>query len=54
MTPGVKKDLWGGEFWTEGYYIGAVRGRGDRQIIEKYIKNQGRESDAKQLRLFEF
>ncbi|MDR1072827.1 MAG: transposase [Treponema sp.] len=22
--PGVKKTLWGGEFWTGGFYVGAV------------------------------
>jgi hypothetical protein len=35
------------------YYIGTVSGRGDRKIIENYIKNQGREEDIKQLKLFE-
>lgn len=22
--PSVKKQLWGGEFWTDGYYVGTV------------------------------
>jgi putative transposase len=52
--PKIKKELWGGEFWTDGYYIGTISGRGDRRIIENYIKNQGREPNAKQLRLFAF
>ena len=52
--PGIKRELWGGEFWTDGYYIGTVSGRGDRRIIENYKKKQGREPDIKQLRLFEF
>ncbi len=51
--PEIKRELWGGEFWSDGYYIGTVSGRGDRKIIEKYIKNQGREEDAKQLKLFD-
>ncbi|WP_370867429.1 transposase [Nitrosomonas sp.] len=21
---GLKRDLWGGEFWTDGYYVAAV------------------------------
>lgn len=25
-------------FWSDGYSIGTVRGRGDRKIIENYIK----------------
>ena len=35
------------------YYIGTVSGRGDKGVIEDYIKNQGRESDIKQLKLFD-
>jgi REP element-mobilizing transposase RayT len=40
--PEVKKALWGGEFWTKGYYIGTVGEHGDEQVISKYVKNQGR------------
>ena len=53
LVPEIKKELWGGEFWTDGYYIGTVSGRGDRRIIESYIKKQGRQEDIKQLRLFD-
>jgi len=49
----LRKELWGGEFWTDGYYFATVSGRGDRKIIEQYIKKQGREEDTKQLKLFE-
>jgi REP element-mobilizing transposase RayT len=27
--PEVKKDLWGGEFWTRGYYVGTVGEHGE-------------------------
>lgn len=50
----IKKELWGGEFWTDGYYIATISGRGDKRIIEEYIRKQGREKDIKQLQLFEF
>lgn len=53
VEPGIKKELWGGEFWTDGYYFATVSGRGNRQVIEKYIEKQGRADDVKQLRLFE-
>jgi len=53
QIPGVKKELWGGEFWTDGYYFATVSGKGDRGIIETYIEKQGRADDIKQLRLFE-
>ena len=53
LVPEIKKELWGGEFWTDGYYIGTVSGRGDRRIIESYIRKQGKPEDIKQLRLFD-
>ena len=53
QAPEVKKELWGGEFWTDGYYFATVSGKGDKRVIERYIENQGRKEDVKQLRLFE-
>jgi len=50
---GLKEELWEGELWTDGYYIATISGRGSKEVIEKYIKNQGREKDIRQLRLFE-
>ncbi len=52
-VPSVKQWLWGGEFWSDGYYMATVSGRGDKKVIEEYIKNQGRQEDAEQLRLFD-
>ena len=52
FMPKLKKELWGGEFWTDGYYIGTISGKGDKRVIEQYIRNQGREKDIAQLRLF--
>ena len=52
-APEVKKELWGGEFWTDGYYFATVSGRGDRKVIEEYIMKHGRGKDIEQLRLFE-
>ena len=52
-VPKVKKVLWGGEFWADGYYIGTVSGHGDRKVIEEYIKKQGREKDIGQLEMFD-
>jgi putative transposase len=51
--PEVKKYLWGGAFWTDGYYIATISGHGNRRVIENYIKNQGRPNDLKQLTIFE-
>jgi len=43
--PDVKKALWGGEFWTDGYYIGTVGEHGNEKVITEYVKNQGRAGD---------
>ncbi len=51
-NPQIKKELWGGEFWTDGYYIATISGRGNKQVIINYIKNQGRTKDVEQLKLF--
>ena len=52
-VPEVKRELWGGEFWTDGYYIATISGRGDKKVIEEYIKNQGRVHDVLQLKLID-
>ena len=39
--PEVKALLWGGEFWTKGYYINTVGYSGNKEIIREYIRNQG-------------
>lgn len=51
-VPRIKDELWGGEFWTDGYYIGTISARGNRKIIERYIQNQGRHKDIQQLQMF--
>ena len=52
--PAVKKELWGGEFWTDGYYVATVGERANWHTVEKYIKRQGKpKADLKQLKLFE-
>ena len=52
-APEVKRLLWGGEFWTDGYYIATISVKGDKKVIENYIKKQGRHEDVTQLRLFD-
>ncbi len=38
--PDLKRDLWGGEFWTDGYYVATVGERADWVVVERYVKNQ--------------
>ena len=40
--PEVKQKLWGGEFWTKGYYINTVGQYANEATITNYVKNQGR------------
>ena len=39
--PQVKKQLWGGEFWTDGYFVSTVGKHGNEGMIANYVKNQG-------------
>ena len=50
--PDIKKELWGGEFWSDGGYAGTVGEGVNADIIRDYIKNQGRKEG--QLRLVSF
>ena len=54
--PHVKKLLWGGEFWTDGYFASTVGKHGNEEMIGKYVKGQGNEytqwHEDRQLALF--
>ena len=50
--PELKKELWGGEFWSDGGYVASVGEGVNAEVIRSYIAKQGRKSE--QLRLFEF
>ena len=45
-VPSVKKQLWGGEFWTDGYFISSVGKHGDENMIANYVKKQGHADQA--------
>ena len=47
--PEVKKQLWGGEFWTDGYFVSTVGKHGNEDVIKKYIQNQGEEAEYERL-----
>ena len=57
LHPEVKQELWGGEFWTKGYYVNTVGRHGDENTIQAYVQSQGRQDEYKkihsqQLKLF--
>ena len=50
--PAVKRVLWGGEFWTDGYYVATVWEWANWQIVERYVQRQGQHrEDLRQLRM---
>ena len=57
--PQIKKQLWGGEIWKDGYYVGTVGEGQTEAIITEYLKKQDQEECEierakylKQLKLF--
>ena len=53
MKPGLKRDLWGGEFWADGYYVATVGERAGWDVVERYVQNQGKpKEELRQLALF--
>jgi len=50
--PDLRKELWGGEFWSDGGYVGTVGEGINAEIIRNYIKKQGLKEG--QLRLIDF
>ncbi len=50
--PDLKKELWGGEFWSDGGYVGTVGEGINADIIRAYIKKQERKGE--QLKLINF
>jgi len=49
-APEVRKQLWGGEIWTDGYFVSTVGKHGNEEMIGSYVKNQGRpEKEYKRL-----
>jgi REP element-mobilizing transposase RayT len=41
--PEVKKQLWGGEFWSKGYYMSTVGRHGSEDMIRQYVQHQGQD-----------
>ena len=51
--PEVKKELWGGEFWEDGYFARTVGDKVTAEVIRKYIRyHHEEEKFPKQLKLF--
>ncbi len=59
LHPEVKRQLWGGHFWTSGYYVNTVGQYENEETIQNYIVGQGgdkkeyKKLNSNQLKLFE-
>lgn len=49
--PEVKAMLWGGSFWSEGYFVGSVGKNTSETVIREYVKQHGQEKEYRQLYL---
>ena len=50
--PDLRKELWGGQFWTDGFFVATVGEGGNKDVIREYVRKQGLPID--QLKLFDF
>lgn len=45
----LKQELWGGKFWTSGYFINTVGRAGNENTIRSYVESQGKDMTYKQI-----
>ena len=48
--PKLRRQLWGGEFWEDGYFVRTVGDRITAEVIKRYIQNH-RDDSAQDLQL---
>ena len=51
--PKLRKQLWAGELWSDGYFVRSVGDKVTADIIRKYIEYQTHSDDSTQLRMFD-
>jgi len=51
--PKIRKQLWAGELWNDGYFVRSVGDNVTADIIRKYIKYQSHEDTPAQLTMFD-
>ena len=54
VHPEIEDQLWGEEFWEDGYFVRTVGDKITADVIRNYITyHEGKERSAKQLELFD-
>ena len=51
--PDLRKQLWAGELWNDGYFVRSVGDKVTADIIRKYIEYQAHEDNSIQLNMFD-
>ncbi len=51
QMPEVKKQLWGGQFLSDGYFVSTIGAHASEELIKQYVKNQGNSKERSQPRL---
>jgi len=47
--PEIKVKLWGGKFWTSGFYVNTVGQYSNEEVIREYVKNQEMEKEYRKV-----
>ncbi len=50
--PKLKKTLWAGELWNDGYFVRSVGDEVTADVIRRYINYQTHENNSTQLPMF--
>jgi REP element-mobilizing transposase RayT len=40
--PEIKEQLWGGNLWTNGFYVNTVGQYASKDVIKRYVAEQGK------------
>ena len=49
--PHVKKKLWGGQFWSDGYFVATVGANQSEDAVRTYVQEQGQQHQYQQWHL---
>jgi putative transposase len=51
--PKMRKLMWSGRIWNEGYFVRSIGDKLTTDVIEKYIEYQKKEDDPRQSKMFD-
>lgn len=49
LHPEIESILWGGNFWSSGFYANTVGLYASKEVIQKYVENQGKQKEYKEI-----